>query len=197
MDDEQYDKPPKPKRPKTNIAPQSGPSASRMAACDYYLWSNKSQQSKTDTDKSEIIPTLPTSNPQKVLMDNTETEPAVAPKGKLVITTHGIAAKIPRVQKFKCMDCDVVESSHKLFNTHFKASHDKLFCEECGQTFYVPSTLERHMYMHTKKEQFPCIQCDTVFPFASNLQIHMFKHTTVAGYQCDHGSCKKMVQTKR
>ena len=94
------------------------------------------------------------------------------------------------------MDCDVVETSRKLLNAHFKASHDKLFCKECGQIFNVPSTLEWHMYMYTIKEQFPCTHCNKVFPFASNLQIHMFKHTTVAGYQCGHGNCKKWFKQK-
>ena len=92
MDDENYNQPPKPKRRKANIAPQSGPSASHMAACEYYLRSDKSHQTKGDTNKTPITPTPPTPILWKVLTDNTETETASTSKAKLVVTTHGMAA---------------------------------------------------------------------------------------------------------
>ena len=110
--------------------------------------------------------------------------------------THGVANRGPRKRNFRCPDCDVIESSRRLLNIHFKEMHDKLFCEKCGEVFSTPTGLSRHMYIHTKEDQHPCTHCDEVFPLASDLQSHVAKHITVPGYQCGHGGCKKWFKRK-
>ena len=99
-------------------------------------------------------------------------------------------------RKFQCPDCDVVETTRKLLNVHFKATHDKLFCEECSQMFSTPSALDRHMYIHNKEEQLKCNHCEETFPFPSDLKTHMVKHLKVPGFQCSHGDCQKWFKHK-
>ena len=118
------------------------------------------------------------------------------PKGKLIVTTHGVSAHTTRKRKFKCPDCDTVEPTRKMLNVHFKSTHDKLFCEECGQMFATPSALNRHMYIHTKEDQLKCSRCDETFPFPSDLKIHMVKHLKVPGFQCRYGDCGKWFKHK-
>ena len=181
---------PSPKRPRKKAQPvkKDGPSDDRIAAREYSL------RNKTTTTASK-------EDNQKVLMStDNEIDPDVLvktkPKGKFVLSTHGVKVKKPKLRNFKCPDCEVVEHTRKELNTHFKKSHHKLFCEECGQMFHTPSALDRHMYLHTKEDQHPCKHCDEVFPFQSDLQIHTIKHLTSAGYQCGHGGCLKWFKRK-
>ena len=139
-----------------------------------------SQENSASQETTEPTPT------RKVL-----TEPV--PKGKLIVTTHGVTAHTAQKRKFQCLDCDVVETTCKLLNVHFKETHDKLFCEECRQMFSTPSALDRHMYIHNKEEQLKCNHCEETFPFPSDLKTHMVKHLKVPGFQCGHGGLLKVV----
>ena len=185
------------KKKKTRVS-RTGPTPDRIAARRFHL-RNKSKPSQDDQSSKAILPpateesikTEATVKPQEVL-----TKDSTTVKGKLVVMTHGIANRGPQKRNFRCLDCDVIESSRRLLNIHFKEVHDKLFCEECGQVFSTPTGLSRHMYIHTKEDQHPCTHCDEVFPFASDLQSHVAKHITVPGYQCRHGGCKKWFKRK-
>ena len=183
---------PSPKRPvkqKLNVK-KDGPTADRIAACGYLLRNRK---------QSKPPPASPlTSQNQELLTDNDtgDTSPVPKPKGKLIVTTHGVLEKRPKQHNFKCPDCDTVEHTHKEINEHFRKTHDKLFCEECSQMFNTPSSLECHMYGHNKEKQFPCNHCDEVFPFSSDLQIHVVKYLISARHQCGHGGCKKWFKRK-
>ena len=190
-----------PKKPKHRHrpVPKDGPSAEWLAAHRFYPCSRTKTEIETDdrttTDLPETEEKSASQEPprpaptQKVL-----TEPV--PKGKLIVTTHGVTAHTTRKRRFKCPDCDVVESTYKLLNVHFKATHNKLFCEECRQMFSTPSALDRHMYIHNKEEQLKCSCCDETFPFPSDLKIHMVKHLKVLGFQCGHGDCQKWFNHK-
>ena len=186
-----------PKRPSKRLKPvkKDGPSADRIAAREYSLRNcsnlgppaSPAKRSAEDAGEQD----------RKVLtVPDSDIQPYPKPKGKLVVTTHGVKEKKPKQRNFKCPDCDVVEHTRKELNVHFKKSHDRLFCEECGQMFQTPSALERHMYLHTKEDQYPCKHCDEVFPFSSDLQIHTIKHLKHAGYQCGHGKCLKWFKRK-
>ena len=175
---------------------RAGPSTRRLAAHRFYL-RNKANRSQPKPEKTTVKtvtkPTDKTSGepPRKEL----STAPA-APKGTLIVTTHGVTHRRPRQCQFKCPDCDVVEKSRKMLNDHFRSAHHKLFCEECGQVFATPTGLSRHMYTHTKEDRHPCTHCEETFPFTSDLQSHLVKHLKVPGYQCGHGNCQKWFKWK-
>ena len=190
------------KRPKkrSKPVPKDGPSADCMAAHRFYLYSSDQAKSikPLDTEGADTLHNIEPLETREVLTAEDETEPAIPaqPKGKLVVTMHGVTTHTAHKHRFKCPDCDTVERSRKALNTHFKMEHHKLFCEECGQMFATPSALSHHMYIHTKEDLLQCTQCDESFPFASDLKTHMAKHTMVAGHQCGHGSCQKWFKQK-
>ena len=148
---------PSPKRPhkRTQSVKKDGPSAERMAAREYSLRNH----AKDKTPPLSLPASPPTKRDRKVLTDpNVDVTPATAnpkPKGKLVVTTHRVREQKPKHRNFRCPDCDTVEHSRKDINNHFKKCHDKLFCEECGQMFNTPSSLDCHMYLHTNGTTVP------------------------------------------
>ena len=175
---------------------QTGPSTSRLAAHRFYL-RNKANRSQPKPEKTTVkTVTKPTDKTSGELPRKELTTAPAAPKGKLVVTTHGVTHRWPRQRRFKCPDCDVIEKSRKMLNDHFKSVHHKLFCEECGQVFATPTGLSRHMYTHTKEDRHPCTHCEETCPFASDLQSHLVKHLKVPGYQCGHGNCQKWFKRK-
>ena len=203
--------PTSPKKPKCRHipVPKDGLSAERIAAHRFRLRSTSKLVIDLDIEKTENTgdqtetgekeaaspakhtPALSQKSPvtRKVLTE-------LKPKGELIVTTHGVIAHSTRKRRFKCPDCDLVKSSRKLLNVHFKSSHNKLLCEECRQMFSTPSALDRHMYIHNKEDQHQCNCCDETFPFPSDLKIHMIKHLKEPGFQCGHGKCQKWFKRK-
>ncbi|XP_045781626.1 PR domain zinc finger protein 5-like [Maniola jurtina] len=80
---------------------------------------------------------------------------------------------------FPCKLCDKVYNRRKTLIEHHRRNHLKVFnhqCELCAQTFYLPSSLQEHMAVHTGERNFKCEHCDKSYPGLKSLQCHMRSH---------------------
>ena len=64
-------------------------------------------------------------------------------------------------------------------------------CGICNQLFSLPSTLDKHMYVHLNKS-FTCETCGIQFSFLSELEYDKTVHKTIASYVCVYPKCKKL-----
>ena len=83
----------------------------------------------------------------------------------------------------------------KELNKHYKRKHKPVMCGICNQLFSLPSTLDKHMYMHLNKS-FTCETCGMQFSFLSQLEYHKMVHKTIASYVCVYPKCKKSFMRK-
>ena len=56
-------------------------------------------------------------------------------------------------------------------------------CGICNQLFSLPSTLDKHMYVHLNKS-FTCETCGMQFSFLSQLEYHKTVHKTIELCMC-------------
>ncbi|XP_034838038.1 zinc finger protein draculin-like [Maniola hyperantus] len=80
---------------------------------------------------------------------------------------------------FPCKLCDKVYNRRKTLIEHHRRNHLKVFnhqCDLCAQTFYLPSSLQEHMAVHTGERNFKCEHCDKSYPGLKSLQCHMRSH---------------------
>ena len=68
-------------------------------------------------------------------------------------------------------------------------------CDICNQLFSLPSTLDKHMYVHLNKS-FTCETCGMQFSFLSQLELHKTVHKTIVSFVCVYPKCKKSFMQK-
>ena len=98
---------------KTTRVSRTGPTPDRIAARRFHLH-NKSKPSQDDQSSKAILPpTAEESIKTEATMKQREvlTKDSTTVKGKLMVTTHGIANRGSRKRNFRCPDCDIIESS--------------------------------------------------------------------------------------
>ena len=116
-------------------------------------------------------------------------KPQLAPKksiAKFVTWDIGIC-KYKWKWYYKCPVCVKRFSSQGDLNDHYRQKHDQVSCSHCKQSFKMPSTLIRHMYIHAK----PCFhcRCGKEFYFKSDLTIHKVTHKRIMNHICVHPGC--------
>ena len=100
--------------------------------------------------------------------------------------------------------CSEVFGTMSLLNEHYKVSHERVECNNCGLNFNTSSTLSWHMYSH-QELKYEWSHCQRKFPFASDRDIHELKHQTEKKFKCQHcdesffmkGDCKKHEETHK
>ena len=105
-------------------------------------------------------------------------------RGCLSVSHHGLK-KFKKVRKFRCKLCNVILNSCREANEHHKANHGKCYCNTCGKACNTPSTLERHMYVHSKNKLHVCRTCGESFAFEGEWKQHRFKHRRIAAFPCN------------
>ena len=96
---------------------------------------------------------------------------------------------------YACKECGKWKRDLKELNKHYKRKHKPVICGICNQLFSLPSTLDKHMYMHLNKS-FTCEMCGMQFSFLSQLEYHKTVHKTIASYVCVYPKCKKSFMQK-
>ena len=98
-------------------------------------------------------------------------------------------------QTYACKECRKCKRDLKELNKHHKRKHKPVMCGICNQMFSLPSTLDKHMYVHLNKS-FMCETCGMQFSFLSQLEYHKMVHKTIASYMCVYPKCKKSFMRK-
>ena len=96
---------------------------------------------------------------------------------------------------YACKECGKRKCDHKELNKHYKRKHKPVMCGICNQLFSLPSTLDKHMYVHLNKS-FTCETCGMQFSFLSQLEYHKMVHKTIASYVCMYPKCKRSFMRK-
>ena len=123
----------------------------------------------------------------------TETTDKVEPSTSKISPSVTTGSGKKRKRNFYCIKCDVVESSMKELNEHFRNTHDWVHCHNCGKPFPTPSALAKHMYTHGSN-LLQCDQCEKQFPFESQLASHKISHDEEGQFPCDQ--CPKIMKNK-
>ena len=96
---------------------------------------------------------------------------------------------------YACRECGKRKRDLKELNKDNKRKHKPVMCGICNQLFSLPSTLDKHMYVHLNKS-FTCKTCGMQFSFLSQLEYHKTVHKTIASYVCVYPKCKKSFMQK-
>ena len=110
-------------------------------------------------------------------------------KAEFKMVKYGIK-KRRSSQTYACKECGKWKRDLKELNKHYKRKHKPVMCGICNQLFSLPSTLDKHMYVHLNKS-FTCETCGMQFSFLSQLEYHKTVHKTIASYVCVYLKCKK------
>ena len=180
------------KKKKVNPLLLPSPSNDRLHA-QGYITRNKSKEFVNDNKQNSKVQESKMDASGKD--DNVPAQNQAMPKGNLEVTIHGLV-KPHKVRKFKCLLCEVVETSRKELNEHHKTEHNKVTCSKCGKEFNTPSSRDCQMYSHNDDLKFSCTKCVKCFAFESQLRSHAVIHRKLATLKCNHslpggGICKK------
>ena len=110
-------------------------------------------------------------------------------KAEFEMVKYGIK-KRRSSRTYVCKECGKCKRDLKELNKHYKRKHKPVMCGICNQLFSLPSTLDKHMYVHLNKS-FTCEMCGMQFSFLSQLEYHKMVHKTIASYVCVYPKCKK------
>ena len=164
-------------KPKNTLPPVKP--CNKLLAAD--IPSNREQDTKSNNKSKSPGLSAPASTTDDVQMDN----PGNKPKGSLSVKHHGLK-KFKKIRKFRCKLCNKILNSRREANEHHKANHGKCYCNICGKACNTPSTLERHMYVHSESKPHVCRTCGEAFTFEGEWKQHRFKHRRIAAFPCNH-----------
>ena len=119
-----------------------------------------------------------------------QTDENLTKKGTLETKTYVLKKKPEKKRRFKCSECNFVESSIQKLNEHHRRAHNPQMCGICNRTFTLASSLTRHMYDHEEKS-FKCDMCNYSSHFKSELETHKIVHRKQPSHQCMHANCGK------
>ena len=95
------------------------------------------------------------------------------------------------IRTVRCKLCEFSYNRVKDLNKHHKEDHGIVTCTICGKNFETKTSLDKHMYCHTKEKAFCCKECGHAFPFKSRLVQHQIIHTSELLFMCKHDQCSK------
>ena len=144
----------------------------------------------SDSDTEDETSKRPNMHSQAKSEENTRS----SKKAEFKTVKYGIK-KRRSSRTYACKECGKWKRDLKELNKHYKRKHKPVMCGICNQLFSLPSTLDKHMYMHLNKS-FTCETCGMQFSFLSQLEYHKTVHKTIASYVCVYPKCKKSFMRK-
>ena len=144
----------------------------------------------SDSDTDDEVSKRPHTHSQAKLEESTKS----AKKAEFKMVKYGIK-KRRSSRTYACKECGKQKRDLKELNKHYKRKHKPVMCGICNQLFSLPSTLDKHMYVHLNKS-FTCKTCGMQFSFLSQLEYHKTVHKTIASYVCVYPKCKKSFMRK-
>ncbi|XP_071093394.1 zinc finger protein 271-like [Haliotis cracherodii] len=96
---------------------------------------------------------------------------------------------------YKCPFCEKRFTSASNMGAHKRQQHTKErlhSCPDCGKCFPRPTSLKKHMIIHSGKRDHVCSICSKAFPLQGSLRIHMRTHSGEKPYSCP--LCRKAFQ---
>ena len=144
--------------------------------------------SELDTD--DEMPKKPITHSQTKVTENSRSQK----KAEFKTVKYGIK-KRRSSQTYACKECGKHKRDLKELNKHYKRKHKPVMCGICNQLFSLPSTLDKHMYVHLNKS-FTCEMCGMQFSFLSQSENHKTVHKTITSYVCVYPKCKKSFMRK-
>ena len=142
----------------------------------------------SDLDSDNNLPKKPTTQSQT--KDNLK-----SPKrAEFKTVKYGIKKRWSS-RTYVCKECGKHKHDLKELNKHYKCKHKLVMCGICNQLFSLPSTLDKHMYVHLNKS-FMSETCGMQFSFLSQLEYHKTVHKTIVSYVCVYPKCKRSFMRK-
>ena len=162
----------------------------------------------SDVTKQEDTPNEPEQDYDSdtmILLDDVKSQPeankTIPPKNVVIssVKTKTFGIKKPmqkkRMRNYHCPICKNNHSKLSDLNDHYKLAHPPLYCPDCDKEFCMPSSLERHSYIH-KDLKFKCDRCSKHFPFESDQDAHMLSRMKTKGHHCVSPNCGKCFFSK-
>ena len=126
---------------------------------------------------------------------NLDVQPA-KPYDLAIVPPVNVETTVQPKRPVKCKLCTYSCHSVQGLNEHHREDHGIVTCITCGKSFDTKTSLDKHMYCHTKPSAFCCEECGQSFPFKSRLIQHQITHTKEPRFLCKQGQCDKGFKNK-